>query len=86
MKVAELIETVRDGDEHGWATEFEWLRLNRPEEIRALALSVLTKGFLEPVLIGNDGRLWDGHHRVYVAHVLGYDEIPVTTNEEGDSE
>jgi hypothetical protein len=28
-------------------------------------------------LIGDDGRLWDGHHRLYAAYWMGYTHVPV---------
>lgn len=28
-------------------------------------------------LLGNDGRVWDGHHRIVIAWWLGYEAIPV---------
>lgn len=31
----------------------------------------------EPVLLGNDGRVWDGHHRIVAARRLGFTEVPV---------
>lgn len=30
-----------------------------------------------PVLLGNDGRIWDGHHRIVAARRLGIADIPV---------
>lgn len=34
-------------------------------------------GITMPVLIGNDGRLWDGHHRLRIAVRLGIPFVPV---------
>jgi len=31
----------------------------------------------QPVCLGGDGRVWDGHHRIVAAIRLGFDEIPV---------
>lgn len=77
MNLDDLLATVRDGDEHGWPAEFEYLRLNHGARIRALIGSVLRTGIRSPILIGSDGRIWDGHHRIYAAHVLGIRQIPV---------
>lgn len=31
----------------------------------------------QPVCLGSDGRVWDGHHRIVAAMRLGFDDIPV---------
>lgn len=31
----------------------------------------------QPILLGSDGRIWDGHHRITAARRLGFDAIPV---------
>lgn len=33
----------------------------------------------QPVCLGNDGRIWDGHHRIVAALALGFDSVPVET-------
>lgn len=77
MDLVELFATVKDGDEHGWDVEFEYLRTNHGARIRALVGSILRTGIRKPILIGDDGRVWDGHHRLYAAHVLGFKQVPV---------
>jgi hypothetical protein len=77
MELNTFLAVVRDGEEHGWPTEFEWLRQRDGESIRQIIGSVLRLGIQRPVLIGSDGRLWDGHHRVYAAWALGFTHIPV---------
>lgn len=69
-----VIEHYKDGDEVGWSTELEWLWTDDRERMLALMDLVLKEGFQEPILLGNDGRLWDGHHRIAVALAL---QIPV---------
>ena len=32
---------------------------------------------VQPVCLGDDGRIWDGHHRIVAAHRLGFETIPV---------
>lgn len=66
-----LMEEVQDGDQHGWATELRSLWTEDREKLLALMDQVLAEGFLTPVEVGPDGRLWDGHHRVAVAAALG---------------
>jgi hypothetical protein len=77
MPVIAVLTGWRDGDEHGWPTEFKWLDENRSEELLALTASVEHEGFKNPVLLGDDGRVWDGHHRLRVALILKAETIPV---------
>jgi hypothetical protein len=46
---------------------------------------VAAGGVIEPVCIGDDGRLHDGHHRVVAAIKLGIDRIPLETRAEADA-
>jgi hypothetical protein len=78
MPTADLLASYRDGDEHGWAQEFAFLRREHAARIDMLATSVQERGMATPVLLGNDGRVWDGHHRLCVADMLGLAEVPVT--------
>lgn len=71
MTAEQLMAEVKDGDEIGWPDELRWLWTEHREQLLALMDNVLAEGFLSPVQIGNDGRLWDGHHRVAVAQALG---------------
>ena len=77
MPLARFMAEVVDGERQGWMEEFEWLRLNDAAKMRALIASILKVGIQSPVLIGSDGRCWDGHHRVFAAWALGFKEIPV---------
>lgn len=77
MDLALLLTEFRDGDEHGWDVEFEYLRTHHGSKIRDLIGSVLRTGIRRPILIGDDGRVWDGHHRLYAAHTLGFKQVPV---------
>jgi hypothetical protein len=38
---------------------------------------VMANGVREPVLLGIDGRVWDGHHRIVAAIRLGLRDVPV---------
>lgn len=43
-----------------------------------LVESIRADGIREPVLLGaDDGRVWDGHHRVCAALALGLPSVPV---------
>jgi ParB-like chromosome segregation protein Spo0J len=78
MSIETVLAEYRDGDEHGWDTEFEYLETHHGERIAALRASIAEEGMREPVLLGSDGRVWDGHHRLCVANELGMKMIPVT--------
>ncbi len=76
VRTRDLLQDWRDGEDHGWRREFAWLaRHDLPAVIR-LAVSVLRDGIREPVLLGGDGRVWDGHHRIFVAWLLRLRTIP----------
>ena len=64
-------EVLNDGtDDSGWAK----LRKDYQEN---LVRDIRVNGIAEPVCLGNDGRVWDGHHRVCAAIQLDIDEVPV---------
>ena len=77
IRLAELLRDYTPGDGHSWETEFEWLKNHHNGKLALLILNILTYGIREPILLGDDGRVWDGHHRIAVAHQLGLDEVPV---------
>lgn len=79
-----FIEVIRDGDEHGWLTESIWLWQNQSDRMWHLSESIRRAGIQEPILVGNDGRVWDGHHRVCVAMYLKLTHIPVVFSGEED--
>lgn len=68
------VYAVGSGD-WSWTVEYEKL-IDRPAT-RALLERVRAEGIREPVLLGTDGRVWDGHHRIVVAMHLGLDSVPV---------
>lgn len=72
-----LLRDYRDGDEHGWQTEFDWLDTHHADRMDMLTTSIQETGIREPILLGSDGRVWDGHHRIAVAHRLGIAVVPV---------
>ena len=77
MRTADILSDYRDGDEHGWDVEFEWLDTHHSERLYRLAEDVAANGIRTPITLGHDGRVWDGHHRLYVAQNLGIDSLPV---------
>lgn len=74
--------TVGSGD---WTWEEEWENLaERHAEtgyLDKLEARIREEGIQEPVLIGTDGRLWDGHHRLCIAVRLCLENVPVETVE-----
>lgn len=77
MTLAQLFADYRDGDERGWDTEFEYLEEIHAQKLYELAESVHAEGMREPILLGDDGRVWDGHHRLWAARNIGLKEVPV---------
>lgn len=75
--VAWVLQNYKDGDEVGWEEEFKWLRENHLSELYQLARSMHVHGQVEPIRLGPDKRVWDGHHRLCVAHDFGYQHIVV---------
>lgn len=65
-----------------WSDEYELL-IYRPVTQQLLD-SVREEGIREPILLGNDGRVWDGHHRIAVALHLGLNSVPVQFSGEPD--
>ncbi len=72
-----LLSVVRDGDEIGWDVEFNELWQTHADRLHMLASSIQETGIRVPILIGTDGRVWDGHHRLAVARKLGLSEVPI---------
>lgn len=72
-----ILRVYRDGDEHGWTTEFVYLWQEQTDQMLDLLESVAREGIREPILLGDDGRVWDGHHRLAVACALRIQYVPV---------
>lgn len=77
MRLSDLLRDYADGDGIGWMAEFDWLDDNHGSRLDMLTTSVQETGIREPILLGDDGRVWDGHHRIAVARRLGMDVVPV---------
>lgn len=68
------------GDDWTWADEYEALHDDSVTE--AIRERVFDEGIdfidhLAPVLLGNDGRVWDGHHRICIAIECGLPALMV---------
>lgn len=71
LNIGTVTSRYRDGDEHGWETEFALVRREFPEALAGLMASIPEDGQREPVLLGSDGRVWDGHKRLTALTDLG---------------
>lgn len=77
MALDDILDRYEDGDEQGWGIEFYYLLTEHADKMRDLIDSVGRKGIEQPVLLGSDGRVWDGHHRLCAAAVLDVASVPV---------
>lgn len=77
MTLAELLTKYRDGDNIGWPAAFAWVRTHHASKIAEITLSLAKGGFEHPILLGDDGRVWDGHHRLAVADAIGIRAVPI---------
>lgn len=69
LTIPEFMYKVRPGSgDWTWEQEVEKLLTDEAHVIRVNQIeeSMEIHGQREPVLIGNDGRLWDGHHRTVI--------------------
>lgn len=82
MPLDKFLTTVKPGDEWGWGIEIALLIRNHSERVEALVRDISRQGIHTPILIGTDGRCWDGHHRITAAFLLGLQTIPVTYAEQ----
>ena len=60
-----------------WWEECADLLGREQERVWGLVADVRVNGVREPVLLGDDGRVWDGHHRLVAALLAGLGEVPV---------
>ncbi len=64
-----------------WTWDEEWADLDRRHAetgyLDTLEQEIRESGITTPVLIGSDGRVWDGHHRLRIASRLGIESVPV---------
>lgn len=82
MNVNELMTKYKVGSEEwSWEEEFSSIAEVHAQEMLNLMMDIKKNGFQVPVLLGDDGRIWDGHHRIFAAYLMGLD-IPVTKDME----
>lgn len=72
-----LIESYEDGNEHGWHEELLFIWNEDRERTLKLLDEIVSVGQIkEPVIIGPDRRVWDGHHRIAIGLALSI-AVPV---------
>lgn len=86
MSLAAILTNYADGDGIGWSAEFAYLRTFHADRIADVTASVAREGFKEPIYLGYDGRVWDGHHRLAVAEALNWKTLPVLLATEEDDQ
>ncbi|WP_097933345.1 MULTISPECIES: ParB N-terminal domain-containing protein [unclassified Streptomyces] len=78
--LARVLAEVRCGSQD-WTWDEEWADLDKRHAetgyLDRLEQEITANGITMPVLIGSDGRLWDGHHRLRIAVRLGIGYVPV---------
>lgn len=78
--LARVLAEVRCGS-RDWTWEEEWADLDQRHAdtgyLATLEQKIRENGITMPVLVGSDGRLWDGHHRLRIAVRLGIGYVPV---------
>jgi hypothetical protein len=81
VRLSYILENFTPGDEHTWNQEFAWLEMKDSFSTLRLVRYSAKHGLPNPeserITLGADGRVWDGHHRIYAASVLGIEEVEV---------
>ena len=77
MGLNDLLKQYRDGDEIGRQNEFDELWSREPAYMDHLCGLINRCGITTPILLGDDGRVWDGHHRLAAAQMLGLESVPI---------
>lgn len=74
----DLLERFRPGSFNWtWPEEFIDIKEHSVYMFGTLLADITVNGIREPVLLGNDGRVWDGHKRITAAFTLGIPSIPI---------
>jgi hypothetical protein len=61
-----------------WGQEHEWLWCHQKKKMKDLTKSISTHGIKTPIILGDDGRVWDGHHRICIAIDLKIETLKIT--------
>lgn len=74
IALTEFLATIKPGSRgDDWTWDDESLDLWRHDQatMRRLTDDIAANGQQTPVTVGDDGRVWDGHHRVAALDALG---------------
>lgn len=80
LRTAYVLERWRPGCGCDWDWATEWADICQEDagmRLAGLIGDIAANGIREPLLLGDDGRVWDGHHRLMVARLLGIEELAV---------
>lgn len=82
MRVADIIANYRPGSrDDAWTWDDEATELFTHGDMAGrtslLLADIEANGVHDPVMLGSDGRVWDGHHRIVCALRLGIESLPV---------
>ena len=78
VRLVNFLAFTEPGDQDwSWRSQFKWLEEHHHAKLLALLEDIWLEGQKVPVLVGDDFRVWDGHHRIYCLVDLGYDTIKV---------
>lgn len=90
MPLRRILAEWRPGS-HDWSWDDEYADLVDDDVTRQIEERVLDEGIgftdhIAPVLLGSDGRVWDGHHRIVLAMKHGITELRVDEVERKDED
>jgi hypothetical protein len=86
LPTAAILDRWRPGS-GDWDWPAEWAELAQGDagmKLAGLIGDIAANGIKVPVLLGDDGRVWDGHNRLMVARLLGIEDLAVTYGHGGD--
>lgn len=78
-----VLSRYRDGDEIGWDREFDVIESEHTAKFDQITTSMQESGQHDPILLGPDGRVWDGHKRLAAARALGWRAVKVSYRLDG---
>lgn len=84
MRLQDILNDYSPGDKWFWEDEFAYLRDKHATRLYHLAVQIVRLGIQQPVLLGDDGRVWDGHHRLCIAYDFDIYDVPVEVAGDGD--
>lgn len=81
LKTEDIVKHWRPGSQGPdwtWHDEFgDIIRDNQTGIVRDLVPDDDFTGFSNPILLGDDGRVWDGHHRICITMDNKVERLPV---------